>query len=200
MRAMTAKLRARAVRDVQSNVHSARRQPIRTQTRPGDGKHLDHGDTHRASCASAFGAFDITAHNSFAQRLPAFALSMIAVGLAVPSALGHVTVRVGARIVLSTFFGTAAILYAVIAAITGGNAMLCQGTEPESGPTLMIVVPIVTVPGIMFMRQPDARAPRKPRNRKHKPQTSKRPTVSPGAKTPVAHEGHAHHGPHEPSQ
>jgi len=99
------------------------------------------------------GAFDITAHNSFAQLLPAFALSMVAVGLAAPSALSHVTVTVGASIILSTFFGTAAMIYAVIAAITGINAMLRHGTARESGPTLMIVVPIVTVLGIMFMRQ-----------------------------------------------
>jgi|GEM_PF-2956542 hypothetical protein len=108
---------------------------------------------------------------------------MIAVGLAVPSALGHVTVRVGARIVLSTFFGTAAMIYAVIAAITGGNAMLCHGTEPESGPTLMIVVPIVTVSGIMFMFmfmcQPDAPAPRNPRNRNHRPQNKQTPNRQP---------------------
>ena len=99
------------------------------------------------------GAFDIDQHNSFAQLLPAFALSMIAVGLAAPAAMSGVKVTVGASMILSTFFGTAAIIYAVIAAITGINAMLRHGTARESGPTLMIVVPIVTVLGIMLMRQ-----------------------------------------------
>lgn len=31
--------------------------------------------------------FDVTAHNSFAQLLPAFALSMVAVGLSAPAAM-----------------------------------------------------------------------------------------------------------------
>jgi len=99
------------------------------------------------------GAFDIDQHNSFAQLLPAFALSMIAVGLSAPAALSDATVKVGASMILSTFFGTAAVIYAVMAAITGINAMLRHGTAREAGPTLMIVVPIVTVLGIMLMRQ-----------------------------------------------
>ncbi|MAU53516.1 MAG: hypothetical protein CMN17_14365 [Roseovarius sp.] len=102
---------------------------------------------------STGGAFDLGQHNSFAQLLPAFALSMIAVGLSAPAALSTVKATVGASMILSTFFGTAAIIYAVIAAITGINAMLRHGTARESGPTLMIVVPIVTVLGIMLMRQ-----------------------------------------------
>jgi hypothetical protein len=55
--------------------------------------------------------------------------------------------------VLSTFFGFAAITYTVIAAITAFNSMLHHGTARESGPTLMVIVPILTVLGIMFMRQ-----------------------------------------------
>ncbi|MBS8271557.1 hypothetical protein DYI26_23055, partial [Halomonas litopenaei] len=57
------------------------------------------------------GVFDVTAHNSFAQLLPAFALAMVAVGLAAPAAMSGNTLVVGASLVLSTFFGTAAILY-----------------------------------------------------------------------------------------
>ncbi|MDJ0629240.1 MAG: hypothetical protein QNJ44_13360 [Rhodobacter sp.] len=99
------------------------------------------------------GAFDVAAHNSFAQLLPAFALSMIAVGLAAPAAMSVTPVVQGVSLVLSTFFGFAAILYAIVAAITGFNAMLHHGTARESAPTLMIVVPLLTVLGIMFLRQ-----------------------------------------------
>ena len=102
---------------------------------------------------STGGAFELSQHNSFAQLLPAFALSMVGVGLAAPAALSHAPVTVGASLVLSTFFGTAAILYALVAAITGFNAMLRHGTAREAAPTLMVVVPIVTVLGILFMRQ-----------------------------------------------
>ena len=99
------------------------------------------------------GVFDVTANNSFAQLLPAFALSMVAVGLAAPSAMSNSALIVGTSLVLSTFFGIAAILYTVIATITAFNSMLHYGTAREAGPTLMVIVPILTVLGIMFLRQ-----------------------------------------------
>lgn len=102
---------------------------------------------------STGGAFELSQHNSFAQLLPAFALSMVGVGLSAPAALSTAPVTVGASLVLSTFFGTAAVIYTLVAAITGFNAMLRHGTAREAGPTLMVVVPIVTVLGILFMRQ-----------------------------------------------
>lgn len=95
----------------------------------------------------------MTAHNSFAQLLPAFAIAMVGVGLSAPAAMSTNTVIVGASLVLSTFFGVTAIIYTLFAAITGLNSMLHHGTAEESAPTLMVVVPIVTVLGIMFMRQ-----------------------------------------------
>ncbi|TCP40559.1 TsoY family (seleno)protein [Rhodovulum marinum] len=99
------------------------------------------------------GVFDVTAHNSFAQLLPAFALSMVAVGFAAPAAMSTVPLTAGISLIGSTFFGVAAILYAVVAAITGFNSMLHYGTARESGPTLLVVIPIMTVLGIMFLRQ-----------------------------------------------
>ncbi|PIE10791.1 MAG: hypothetical protein CSA72_06890 [Rhodobacterales bacterium] len=99
------------------------------------------------------GVFDVTAHNSFAQLLPAFALSMVAVGLSAPAAMSGTPLTVGLGLTLSTIFGTIAALYAVIAAITAFNSMLHYGTAKESAPTLMVVIPILTVLGIMLMRQ-----------------------------------------------
>jgi hypothetical protein len=99
------------------------------------------------------GVFDVTAHNSFAQLLPAFALAMVAVGLSAPAAMSGTTVTVGFGLVLSTFFGIAAIIYTVVAAVTAFNSMLHFGTAKEAGPTLMVIVPIMTVLGIMFLRQ-----------------------------------------------
>lgn len=99
------------------------------------------------------GVFDVTANNSFAQLLPAFALSMVAVGLSAPSALSNVPLVVGTSLVLSTIVGFAAIIYAAVAAITAFNSMLHYGTARESAPTLMVVIPIITVLSIMFLRQ-----------------------------------------------
>ncbi|MFC3615115.1 hypothetical protein ACFORG_15215 [Lutimaribacter marinistellae] len=99
------------------------------------------------------GVFDMTAHNSFAQLLPAFALSMVGVGLAAPAAMSTNSLTVGASLILSTFFGIAAITYTVVASVTAFSSMLRFGTAREAGPTLMVIVPILTVLGILFLRQ-----------------------------------------------
>lgn len=99
------------------------------------------------------GVFDVTAHNSFAQLLPAFAVSMIAVGFSAPAAMSTNPATVGVAFILSTFLGTIAVLYTLLAAATAFASMLQHGTAREAGPTLMIIVPIVTVLGIMLLRQ-----------------------------------------------
>lgn len=99
------------------------------------------------------GVFDVTANNSFAQLLPAFALAMTAVGMAAPAAMSTVALTVGLSLIASILLGTIAGLYAVVAAIVAFNSMLHHGTAKESAPTLMVVVPILTVLGIMALRQ-----------------------------------------------
>ena len=99
------------------------------------------------------GIFDVTANNSFAQMLPAFALSMIAVGFSAPAAMSTNTTTAGIALILSTFVGTMAAVYALVAIFTAFNSMLHHGTAREAGPTLMVVVPIMTVLGIMMLRQ-----------------------------------------------
>lgn len=99
------------------------------------------------------GVFDVTANNSFAQLLPAFALSMTAVGMSAPAAMSTVPTTVGISLVLSIMLGAIAALYALVAAIVAFNSMLHHGTAKESAPTLMVVVPILTILGIMTIRQ-----------------------------------------------
>ncbi len=99
------------------------------------------------------GVFDVTAHNSFAQLLPSFALAMTAVGLAAPAAMSTNAVVVGTALILSTFFGVAAVIYSTVALVTAFNSMLHYGTAEEAGPTLMIIVPLMTILGIMLLRQ-----------------------------------------------
>ncbi len=99
------------------------------------------------------GVFDMTAHNSFAQLLPAFALAMVAVGLAAPAAMSTAPATVAVSLILSTFLGVAAMLYTALAATSAIVSMLHHGTAREAAPTLMIIVPIVTVLSIMALRQ-----------------------------------------------
>lgn len=99
------------------------------------------------------GAFDMDANASFAQLLPAFALSMIGVGLAAPAAMSTNQLTVGVSLILSTFFAVTALVYAVVAALIAFGAILKQGAAREPAPTLMVVIPILTVLGILFLRQ-----------------------------------------------
>ena len=99
------------------------------------------------------GAFDTAQHNSFAQLMPAFALAMIAVGLSAPAAMSSTPATVAVGLVLSTFVGTAAAIYLVVGVITAFVSILQHGTAREAGPTLMVIVPLMTVLGIMMLRQ-----------------------------------------------
>jgi hypothetical protein len=67
--------------------------------------------------------------------------------------MSTVPLTVGISLVMSITVGTIAALYAVVAAIDAFNSMLHHGTAKESAPTLMVVVPILTVLGIMMLRQ-----------------------------------------------
>lgn len=97
--------------------------------------------------------FKADANNSFAQALPAFALAMNAVGLSAPAAMSNLPVVVGTSLVLSTLVGTIATVYAVVAILAAIPAKLHHGVDRDAAPTLMIVVPLVTILSIMFMRQ-----------------------------------------------
>lgn len=100
----------------------------------------------------AEGGFDMAANTSFAQLMPAFALSMVAVGLAAPSAMSANAWVVGTSLTLATLFVTAALLLAVVMVGLAVVSMVQHGTAPEAAPTLMLLVPIVTVLGIAWMR------------------------------------------------
>jgi len=98
-------------------------------------------------------SFDLEANNSFAQLMPGFALAMVAVGLAAPAAMSTAPMTVGVGLVLSTFFASLAILWIAVALVLALPAIFKQGTAPEAAPTLMVIVPILTVLGIMTLRQ-----------------------------------------------
>ncbi len=100
----------------------------------------------------AKGGFNCEANNSFAQMLPAFSLAMVSVGFAAPSAMSGNPVTAGASIVLATFFMIAALIPAILALILGTRSMMENGINEEAAPTLMVVIPLMTVLGIAMMR------------------------------------------------
>lgn len=99
------------------------------------------------------GGFSCAGNNSFAQALPAFALAMIGVGLAAPAGLSATPFVAGTGLVLSTFFLVAAALIAGIALILGIRSLAENGANIETAPTLSIFIPLLTVIGILSLRQ-----------------------------------------------
>lgn len=99
------------------------------------------------------GGFDCAANTSFAQMLPGFALAMIGVGLAAPAAMSGNPGIVGASLVLSTLFITAAVLMSLVVLVLATRQMLQHGVNVEAAPTLMVVIPLMTVIGIALLRQ-----------------------------------------------
>ncbi len=99
------------------------------------------------------GGFNCAANNSFGQILPAFAFAMVGVGMAAPAALSGVAGVSGLALVLSTFFLVTSALIAAVALILGLRSMMEHGANVETAPTLMIVIPLLTVLGILSLRQ-----------------------------------------------
>ncbi|KPQ01579.1 hypothetical protein [Marinobacter sp. HL-58] len=99
------------------------------------------------------GGFDCVKNNNLGQLLPAFATAMIAVGLAAPAAMSQNTVTVTFSLVLSSFFMVTAFVIGAIQIVLGFRAMLEQGADPSTAPTLWIIVPILTTLTITLLRQ-----------------------------------------------
>ena len=99
------------------------------------------------------GGFSCAANNSFAQALPAFALAMIGVGLAAPAGLSATPLVAGMGLVLSTFFLIASVLIAGIALVLGLRSLAENGANIETAPTLSVFIPLLTIIGILSLRQ-----------------------------------------------
>ncbi len=99
------------------------------------------------------GGFDSQANNSFAQLMPSFALAMVAVGLSAPASMSVTPLTVGLALILSGVFGTIAIVYGIAMLMVALPAIFKNGVAREAAPTLMVIVPMLTVLGIMGLRQ-----------------------------------------------
>lgn len=101
----------------------------------------------------AKGGFNPAANGSFAQVLPAFATAMVGVGLSAPAAMSTVPMVSGIAVIASTVLLVISLIWAAVAVVLGLAAMLQNGANAESAPTLLILVPLTTVLGILVLRQ-----------------------------------------------
>lgn len=99
------------------------------------------------------GGFDCSTNNNMTQLVPAFALSMVGVGLAAPAAMSQTPLTAGVAFMLSSFFLVAALALAAAHTVLGLRAIMERGADAEAAPSALILIPIVTVSGIALMRQ-----------------------------------------------
>lgn len=103
--------------------------------------------------ALSSGGFDCSANNSFAQLLPAFTFAMVGVGLAAPGAMSGSALVAGISVMLSGFFLLTTLILGAIALVLGVRSMMENGVAVEAAPTLLILLPVVTVLSILILRQ-----------------------------------------------
>ncbi|HSH25767.1 MAG TPA: hypothetical protein VLA13_09565 [Massilibacterium sp.] len=98
------------------------------------------------------GNFDFVQNNHLGQMLAIFAFAMIAVGLAAPAGMSSVMATSAIAMFFSIFFATIAISLSIVKVVLGVRGMFDQGVSKEAGPSLWLMVPIITLLGITFVR------------------------------------------------
>jgi hypothetical protein len=100
----------------------------------------------------AFGQFDCEKNNSLSQMLSIFAFSMVAVGFAAPGAMSQNGFTSGLGLIFATAFLSISIVLSVIKVVLGFRAMFEHGINKEAAVSLWIVIPILTIVGIVLFR------------------------------------------------
>ncbi|RXK14186.1 hypothetical protein CP965_01695 [Halarcobacter mediterraneus] len=98
------------------------------------------------------GEFDFTKNNNLSQMISIFSLSMVAVGFAAPGAMSHNIAINAIGIFGALFFASFAVLLLIIKITMGFKNMFEQGISVEASPSLWIILPILTLLGIMMIR------------------------------------------------
>lgn len=98
------------------------------------------------------GSFNFRENNSLGQMVAIFAFAMVAVGLAAPGAMSqHMEVN-AIGIFFAIFFASIAIVLGLVQFVLGFQSMLHLGVAPSAGPSLWIMIPILTLLGIAMIR------------------------------------------------
>jgi len=98
------------------------------------------------------GGFHCANNNSLATMLSVFAFAMIGVGFSAATAMSHNPVTSVVGFMGASFFLVAAVLFAAIFMVMGFRSMMEHRANPETVPTLWIIIPFVTVVGIAVYR------------------------------------------------
>ncbi|MCI5075681.1 hypothetical protein [Oricola sp.] len=102
------------------------------------------------------GGFHCANNNSLAMMLAVFAFAMVGVGFSAGTAMSHNHLTSVVGFMGASFFIVAAVLFAMVFLVMGFRSMMEHRANPETVPTLWIIIPFVTVVGIAIYRMKSA--------------------------------------------
>ena len=98
------------------------------------------------------GGIDASMMNHLAHLLPAFAMAMVAVGLAASAAMSHILAVQVFAAVSALFFMVAALFIIALHLPLAWQAMQQRGLDASASASLWILIPILTLLGIAWIR------------------------------------------------
>ncbi|PID48398.1 MAG: hypothetical protein CR967_00120 [Proteobacteria bacterium] len=98
------------------------------------------------------GNFDFEKNNNLSQLLAVFALAMVAVGFAAPAAMSHNIVVNAMGFFGAILFASFSLILIFIQLTLGFKSIFKQGVSVEASPSLWVMIPILTLLGIMSIR------------------------------------------------
>ncbi|WP_421858070.1 TsoY family (seleno)protein [Oricola sp.] len=98
------------------------------------------------------GGFECANNNSLAMMLSVFAFAMIGVGFSASAAMSHNHVTSVIGFMGATLFIAAALVFGAVFLVMGFRSMMENRANPETVPTLWIIIPFLTVVGIAVYR------------------------------------------------
>ncbi len=98
------------------------------------------------------GGFDCAKNNSLGQMISVFAFAMIGVGFSAVAAMSHEKIFMALGFLGAAFFVAVAAALGLIKLVLGFRAMMEYKADAETTPTLLVVIPILTVLGIAVYR------------------------------------------------
>lgn len=97
-------------------------------------------------------SFKEEANNHFSQLLSAFAFMMISVGFAAPGAMSHNLAISATGIFFSILFAVLSFVLIIVFIVLGLQSILKNGISAEAGPSVWMLIPILTLIGITGVR------------------------------------------------
>lgn len=98
------------------------------------------------------GGYRSEEHNHLSPLIAVFTFAMLSVGFAAPAAMSHSQGVAALAGTLSILFLVIAVVSGILVLISGLQAMLQHGLQPQATPSIWMLVPIMTLLGIEWVR------------------------------------------------